>query len=73
MQVLTYSLINEIDSCWLPIPLESMDDKYTAKLEKGTDLKLVYCNRIFHSGRFHNNVIAKTLSVGIDGCLPRLA
>ncbi|XP_062543915.1 nuclear pore complex protein Nup160 homolog [Armigeres subalbatus] len=63
MQVLTYSLRSEVDSFWLPIPLETMDDKYTAKLEKGTDLKHVYCSRIFHSGRFHNNVIAKTLSM----------
>ncbi|XP_055603788.1 nuclear pore complex protein Nup160 homolog [Uranotaenia lowii] len=63
MQVLTYSICNESNNFWLPIPLEAIDDKYTAKLEKGTDLKHVYCNRIFHSGKFHNNVIAKTLSM----------
>lgn len=63
MQVLTYSLHSESSNFWLPIPLETMDDKYMAKLEKGTDLKHVYCNRIFHSGKFHNNVIAKTLSM----------
>lgn len=63
MQVLTYSLNNESHHFWLPIPLETMDEKYTAKLEKGTDLKHIYCNRIFHSGKFHNNVIAKTLSM----------
>ncbi|XP_058462385.1 nuclear pore complex protein Nup160 homolog [Malaya genurostris] len=63
MQVLTYALNSESTNFWLPIPLETTDDKYTAKLEKGTDLKYVYCNRIFHSGKFHNNVIAKTLSM----------
>lgn len=64
MQVLIYSLSGTSDSFWLPIPLETADDKYSLKLEKGTDLKHIYCNRIFHSGKFHNNVIAKTLSVG---------
>ncbi|EDS41574.1 conserved hypothetical protein [Culex quinquefasciatus] len=64
MQVLTYALNSESShNFWLPIPLESMDDKYTAKLEKGTDLKHIYCNRIFHSGKFDNDVIAKTLSM----------
>ncbi|XP_053684351.1 nuclear pore complex protein Nup160 homolog [Sabethes cyaneus] len=62
MKVLTCSFNSESCNFWLPILLETMDDKYMAKL-KGTDLKHEYCNRIFHSGKFHNNVIAKTLSM----------
>uniref|UniRef100_A0A182M1D3 Nucleoporin Nup120/160 beta-propeller domain-containing protein n=1 Tax=Anopheles culicifacies TaxID=139723 RepID=A0A182M1D3_9DIPT len=37
---------------WSPIILENISDKEHSVLEDGVDLKDVYCNRIFQSGRF---------------------
>ncbi|XP_049540896.1 nuclear pore complex protein Nup160 homolog isoform X1 [Anopheles darlingi] len=69
MQTLAYALtaderLAEKDAnVWLPVVLENATESELPVVDAGTDMRDLYCNRIFHSGLFPDKVIRKTLTM----------
>lgn len=57
----SYSLIPGYNTSWIPAALEPPPD--VVNVEHGVDPRQIYCDHIFHPGKFQRNVISKALVV----------